>query len=98
MYKRQCPLRQAPLHLLQKQFSLPAAGQVVHSHAPALHLFQRTQHGVCLLYTSRDAFEKLAGDNKDLFIIPGAVHTDLYDRLDVIPFDKMAAFFRQYMG
>ena len=49
-------------------------------------------------YFSRDAFEKLAGDNKDLFIIPGAVHTDLYDRLDVIPFDKMAAFFRQYMG
>lgn len=49
-------------------------------------------------YFSRDAFEKLAGDNKELFIIPGAVHTDLYDRLDVIPFDKMAAFFRQYMG
>lgn len=49
-------------------------------------------------YFSRDAFEKLTGDNKELLIIPGAVHTDLYDRLDVIPFDKMEGFFRQYMG
>ncbi len=49
-------------------------------------------------YFSRDAFEKLTGDNKELLLIPGAVHTDLYDRLDVIPFDKMEAFFRQYMG
>ena len=49
-------------------------------------------------YFSRDAFEKLSGDNKELLIIPGAVHTDLYDRLDVIPFDKMEAFFRKYMG
>ena len=48
-------------------------------------------------YFSRDAFEKLTGDNKELLIIPSAVHTDLYDRLDVIPFDKMEAFFRQYM-
>ena len=49
-------------------------------------------------YFSRDAFEKLTDDNKELLIIPGAVHTDLYDRLDVIPFDKMESFFRQYMG
>lgn len=49
-------------------------------------------------YFSRDAFEKLTGDNKELLIIPGAVHTDLYDRLDVIPFDKMESFFRQYMA
>lgn len=49
-------------------------------------------------YFSRDAFEKLTGDNKELLLIPDAVHTDLYDRLDVIPFDKMEAFFRQYMG
>ena len=49
-------------------------------------------------YFSKDAFEKLTGDNKELLIIPDAVHTDLYDRLDVIPFDKMDGFFRQYMG
>ncbi len=48
-------------------------------------------------YFSRDAFEKLKGDNKELLIIPGAVHTDLYDRTEVIPFDKMEAFFRQYL-
>ena len=45
-------------------------------------------------YFSRDAFEKLTGENKELFIIPGAVHTDLYDRTDVIPFDKMERFLK----
>ena len=38
-------------------------------------------------YMSRDAFKLLNGDNKELRIIPGAVHTDLYDRKDIIPFD-----------
>ncbi|WP_298023007.1 alpha/beta hydrolase [uncultured Dysosmobacter sp.] len=46
-------------------------------------------------YFSRDAFQKLKGDNKELLIIPGAVHTDLYDRTEIIPFDKMADFFRK---
>ncbi|MBU9728200.1 alpha/beta hydrolase [Diplocloster modestus] len=45
-------------------------------------------------YFSKDAFEKLKGDNKELLIIPGAVHTDLYDQMDIIPFDQMAEFFR----
>ena len=45
-------------------------------------------------YFGEDAFKKLRGDNKELMIIPGAVHTDLYDNLDVIPFDKMEGFFR----
>jgi hypothetical protein len=36
-------------------------------------------------------------DNKELLIIPGAVHTDLYDNLDVIPFEKMTAFFIEYL-
>lgn len=48
-------------------------------------------------YFSRDAYAKLTGDNKELMLIPGAVHTDLYDNLDVIPFDKMAAFFNEYL-
>ncbi|MCD7994318.1 MAG: alpha/beta hydrolase [Clostridia bacterium] len=43
-------------------------------------------------YFSRDAFAKLTGDNKELLIIPGAVHTDLYDRKDVIPFDRIERF------
>ncbi|MGL4942781.1 MAG: alpha/beta hydrolase [Thermoguttaceae bacterium] len=44
-------------------------------------------------YFSEDAFKRLKGDNKKLMIIPGASHVDLYDRVDVIPFDKMAEFF-----
>ena len=48
-------------------------------------------------YFSRDAYQKLRGDNKELMIIPGAVHTDLYDQVNIIPFDKMVAFFKQYL-
>ena len=44
-------------------------------------------------YFSEDAFARLRGDNKELLIIPGASHTDLYDNLSVIPFDRMAEFF-----
>ena len=45
-------------------------------------------------YFSRDAYKLLKGNNKELLLIPGAVHTDLYDNLSVIPFDRMEAFFR----
>ncbi|MFB5676243.1 alpha/beta hydrolase [Paenibacillus terreus] len=45
------------------------------------------------LYFSQDAFKLLKGDNKELAIIPGASHTDLYDQMDVIPFDKLETFF-----
>lgn len=48
-------------------------------------------------YFSRDAYSMLKGDNKELMIIPGAVHTDLYDKTDVIPFDKMTEFFNKYL-
>lgn len=48
-------------------------------------------------YFSKDAYKKLKGDNKELMLIPGAVHTDLYDNLDVIPFDKIEKFFREYL-
>ncbi len=48
-------------------------------------------------YFGEDAFKKLKGDNKELMIIPGASHTDLYDNLAVIPFDKLEAFFRNNM-
>lgn len=46
-------------------------------------------------YFSEDAFGKLTGDNKELMIIPGANHTDLYDNLDVIPFDRLERFFAE---
>ncbi|MDE5772412.1 MAG: alpha/beta hydrolase [Ruminococcus sp.] len=48
-------------------------------------------------YFSEDAFKKLKGENKELLIIPNAVHTDLYDRIDVIPFDKLESFYREYL-
>ena len=45
-------------------------------------------------YFSKDAFKKLKGENKELLILPDTVHTDLYDRKDKIPFDKMENFFK----
>ena len=53
-------------------------------------------------YFSKDAYANMVKDskytdNKELMIIPGAVHTDLYDNLDVIPFDKLAEFFTEYL-
>ena len=46
-------------------------------------------------YFSEDAFKKLKGDNKELMIIPGANHVDLYDNLEKIPFDKITQFFQE---
>lgn len=46
-------------------------------------------------YFSKDAFKNLKGDNKELMIIPNAVHTDLYDKVDIIPFNKIEEFFRK---
>ncbi|RYZ21809.1 MAG: alpha/beta hydrolase [Chitinophagaceae bacterium] len=45
-------------------------------------------------YFSEDIY-KAAGGPKELLIIPGAVHVDLYDKTDVIPFDKLTAFFTE---
>ncbi len=50
-------------------------------------------------YFSKDAYNNMIKDskytdNKELMIIPNAVHTDLYDNLDVIPFDKIDKFFK----
>lgn len=48
-------------------------------------------------YFSEDVFKQLTGDNKELLIVPGAVHTDLYDQVDVIPFDKIESFYEEYL-
>jgi len=48
-------------------------------------------------YFSEDAFKKLQGDNKELMIIPGASHVDLYDQMDKIPFDKITEFFGTHL-
>jgi len=60
---------------------------------PMLQYSQEIRNAVLLIhgekahscYFSKDAFQKLIGDNKELFLIPEAVHTDLYDKMNVIP-------------
>lgn len=56
------------------------------------------------LYFSNDTYKLLTGswkpgtpNNKLLYVVPGASHTDLYDRMDVIPFDEIEAFFNEYL-
>ena len=56
-------------------------------------------------YFSKDAYQNMTSGegekwaaNKELVIIPEAVHTDLYDNLEVIPFDKIEAFIRKAIG
>ena len=53
-------------------------------------------------YFGKDAYENMIRDskyteNKEFLSIPGAVHTDLYDNLDVIPFEKLDDFFTEYL-
>ena len=53
-------------------------------------------------YFSKDAYANMIKnnpytDNKELLIIPGAVHTDLSDRTDIIAFDKMTEFFKKHL-
>lgn len=48
-------------------------------------------------YFGKDTFAKLKGDNKQLLTIKGASHCDLYDRTDIIPFDEIAAFYKEYL-
>ena len=53
-------------------------------------------------YFGKDAYENMIRDskyteNKEFLSIPGAVHTDLYDNLDVIPFEKLDDFFAKYL-
>ncbi len=49
-------------------------------------------------YFGKDAFAKFKGDNKQMLTVKGASHCDLYDRLDIIPMDEIAAFFTDYLN
>ncbi len=72
---------------------------------PILHYSSEIRSAVLLVhgekahscYFSRDAYKNLKGDNKELMLIPDAVHTDLYDKTEVIPFDKIKEFFDKNM-
>lgn len=49
-------------------------------------------------YFSEDTYKLLKGENKELMIIPDAVHTDLYDNTEMIPFDHIEAFYNRWMS
>lgn len=78
---------------------------------PILHYSNEIRSAVLMIhgekahscYFTKDAYAKMMNgnahpENKELLIIPGAVHTDLYDCGDVIPFDTISEFFRKAMG
>lgn len=48
-------------------------------------------------YFSEDAYRLLTGDGKELLIVPDASHTDLYDNMEKIPFDRIESFFGEHL-
>ncbi|MCM1021190.1 MAG: alpha/beta hydrolase [Muribaculum sp.] len=48
-------------------------------------------------YFGKDTFALLKGDNKQMLTVKGASHCDLYDQIDIIPFDEIAAFYKEYL-
>lgn len=69
------------------------------TYAPEIESAVLLVHGDAAhsLYFSEDTHNRLKGDNKKLVRIPGAVHTDLYDKMDVIPFDTIESFLKENM-
>ncbi len=74
-------------------------------NTPLLTYIDRIRNAVLVIhgekahsrYMGEDAFKRLKGENKELMIIPGASHTDLYYKTDVIPFEKMDDFLKKYL-
>lgn len=64
------------------------------SPRPILFIIGENAHS---RYFSEGAYER-AAEPKELYIVPGARHIDLYDRTDMIPFDKLESFFAKYLG
>lgn len=75
--------------------NMPLLTYINEIDTPVLMLHGSKAHS---LYFSKDAFARLTGDNKELKIIEGANHTDLYDNMDFIPFDEIAAFFTRSLA
>lgn len=48
-------------------------------------------------YFGKDTFAKLNGANKQMLTVKGASHCDLYDQIDIIPFDEIATFYKEYL-
>ncbi len=72
---------------------------------PILHYSNEIRSAVLVIhgenahscYMGKDAYAELTGGNKELLLIPGAVHTDLYDKTDIIPFARIDSFFKKNM-
>lgn len=72
--------------------NMPILQRVGELRAPALIVHGEKAHS---RYFSEDAFKSLGSKNKELYIVPGANHTDLYDNTrGKIPFDKFEQFFK----
>ena len=75
-------------------FNLPMLTFVEEIRSPVLIVHGEKAHS---RYMGEDTFKRLKGDNKELVIVPGASHTDLYDNMDKIPFAKIKTFFDTYL-
>ncbi|KFI60743.1 alpha/beta hydrolase [Bifidobacterium cuniculi] len=78
--------------------NMPLLSYIDEIEAPVLLIHGEKAHS---RYFSEDAYKKLEQGinpaNKELMIIPGANHTDLYDQVDIIPFDAIDGFFTKYL-
>ena len=74
--------------------NMPILSYIGEIRSPVLLVHGEKAHS---RYFSEDAYKRLTGDNKELLIVPGANHVDLYDNPDAIPFDRIDEFFRKYL-
>ena len=75
--------------------NMPILQRAAELKAPALLVHGENAHS---RYFSEDAFKSLGSEDKELFIVKGASHTDLYDNTaGKIPFDKFEAFFKKHL-
>ncbi|MBQ6352910.1 MAG: alpha/beta hydrolase [Lentisphaeria bacterium] len=83
-----------------KTAALSALNTKMLTYAPEIESAVMIVHGekAHSRYFGETAFKLLKGDNKELVIVPGAVHVDLYDNLKVIPLDRIDAFFRKHLA
>ena len=86
--------RTSSLSFLNMPLNMPLLTYAGEIQSAVLLVYGENAHS---RYFSEDTYKKLQGDNKQLLIVPGAVHTDLYDNLEKIPFDRIEAFFREYL-
>ena len=88
----------APTNAGKTIYSYQMADAVAHEGYRVLYIdCEMTLQSLRSRYFGEDAFKLLKGDNKELVIVPGASHCDLYDKMDVIPFDRIAAFYRKHL-